>query len=367
MIFIKKNVCFLIGSLSGTGGIGRVVSILSKTLSISKMYNIYVVGYSDNNVSIKCSYNFYKDVLLFGLDQENKSMKKGIFNASKKLREIINDNDIDVLISCGALYFPLGVLSTGFKKCKLICWEHSNYYVTTDHTYSKLSRKIGSIFADKLITLTKKDMNNYIDNEKIKSIEYIYNPIDPILVSRDIKYNVESKKIISVGRLSYQKNFEALIEVAHRVFINHNDWEWHIYGDGEDREILKCKIKEYDLDKKIILKGRVENIYDIYNEYSMLVMTSRYEGFPMTIIESLTSNIPVISFNIQTGPDELIEDGINGFLVNFEDIEEMVDKINQLIDNKELRLSMSNNCYRIREKLNIDMIIDKWDDVIKSL
>lgn len=363
-----KNICFLMGTTNGTGGIGRVVSILSDALYKQNKFNISIVGYSDNDEeTLNCSYNYNSNINLLSLGQANRSMKDAILPATKKLRKLINKKDIDILICCGALYFPLGILSTKFSKTKVICWDHSNYHVNTDHSYAKLSRKIGAMFGDKVITLTKKDKKNYIKNEKIKNIDYIYNPLDPLLLNKQSEYNIESKKIISVGRLSYQKNFECLIEVANKIFSKHQDWEWHIYGDGDTKDLLREKISKYNLQDKVILKGRVNDLYDRYKDYSMLVMTSRYEGFPMTIIEGLAKKLPVISFDIDTGPDELIQDGTNGYLIEFENIDDMVNKIDKLIVDKELRKEMSNKSSIDIYRLEINNIVKKWTYVLESL
>ena len=99
--------------------------------------------------------------------------------------------------------------------------------------------------------------------------------------------------------------------------------------------------------------GKTDNMYQKYKDYSLYVMTSRFEGFALVNIEAHYFQLPVVSFNCNCGPDEIIQDGINGFIIDCFDVESMADKINFLIENKDERVKMSNNTSLDKEKLNI--------------
>ena len=96
--------------------------------------------------------------------------------------------------------------------------------------------------------------------------------------------NINSKQIVSVGRLTYQKGFDILCDVAKDVLSKNPDYKWIILGDGEDKEKLQSKIKEYNLQDRLILKGKVSNVEDYYENSALYVMTSRFEGLPMTLL-----------------------------------------------------------------------------------
>ena len=198
-------------------------------------------------------------------------------------------------------------------------------------------------------------------------MEYIYNAIE--LPKHDVAYDSNSKTIISAGHHIPIKNFCIIPEIAKKVFEKHKDWKWEIYGgkNGEDYEELKRKIYSYGLEQNIILCDRTDKIYEVYKVSSMYVMTSLMEGLPMVLLEAKSYKLPIVSFDIETGPDEIIEDGVNGYLIKPYDTDEMAKKICELIENAELRKKFSDNAYIGIEKFDKDGIVKKWIDVMGEI
>ena len=159
------------------------------------------------------------------------------------------------------------------------------------------------------------------------------------------------------------------MQVAKSVFAKHPDWQWHIYGDGEQNyknQIIDL-IKQNSLENHIILKDNHSEIYDLYQDYSFLVMTSRYEGLPMVLLEAKAKKLPIVSFDINSGPSDIIRDGVDGFLIKPFDCEAMADKICELIENPELRQKLSDNAYGNLDKFSKEKIIKQWCDLIDEL
>ena len=101
--------------------------------------------------------------------------------------------------------------------------------------------------------------------------------------------------------------------------------------------------KEAQIDEQMHFNGQVTDLYERYKQYSIMVMTSRYEGFPMTLLEGIGNGLPLVSFDIPTGPSEIIDDGENGYLLQEGDINGMVYRLDQLMSNQNLRIAMSDN------------------------
>ena len=127
--------------------------------------------------------------------------------------------------------------------------------------------------------------------------------------------NNESTKLVTVGRFDYQKGYDYLVQVAMKVLSEKSDWTWEIYGSGNQDEVDKIKelIKENDLQDILFIKGLEKNQDLIYGDKGIYVMTSRYEGLPLVLLEAQQYNLPIVSFCCPTGPSEIVENGVNGF------------------------------------------------------
>lgn len=144
-------------------------------------------------------------------------------------------------------------------------------------------------------------------------------------------------------------------------------WTWDIYGEGELKDSLQKMINENGLSEKIRLMGQVSDLYDRYRDYAFMVMTSRYEGFPMSLIEGAANRLPLISFDIPTGPNEIIVDGVNGYLINADSDKDMVVKIRKLIENQEIRESMSKEVYQLTQAFAMERILKQWKILFNKL
>ena len=346
------NICFL-GGYSG-GGTERACFAVANELC--KDNNVYILenGYHDPFFQLSSTIKY------------TKLQRRDIVGRNKEVYNFLKTHNIDVLITLEAMTGIISLVPAKLAGCKHIVWEHANFYQKQGSRYTHTLRKIELKLVDAYVVLTKRDLNNFKKNFKIKcAIDYIYNSVEatdtPI-------YNSDSKTIISVGHIRKIKNFTAIPDIASLVFEKHPDWRWEIYGDakGEEYEKLKAKVNDLGLEEKVVFCGRTNDMDSVYRKAAMYVMTSLQEGLPMVLLEAKTRKLPLISFDIETGPDEIIRDGVNGFLVPPYDIEIMAERINSLVEDERLRRSFSDNSQLDMEKFDAEEIANRWKMLIDN-
>ena len=174
------------------------------------------------------------------------------------------------------------------------------------------------------------------------------------------------KMVISVGRLCYQKDLQILIDAWAIVNRKYDSWQLDIWGDGVDREVLENKIEDLGLQDVVNLKGISHNIGEEYPNYSLFVLPSRYEGFPLVLVEAMQFGMPCIGFNIP-GNDAIIEDGRNGHIVKERTPEALAEKITDTIYNSDKMKEMSVNAVESVQRFDKDKVMGMWNNLFEEL
>jgi glycosyltransferase involved in cell wall biosynthesis len=157
-----------------------------------------------------------------------------------------------------------------------------------------------------------------------------------------------------------------LIKAFAIVREQHPDWSLVIHGEGIEREKLESLCQTLHIERNVSLPGMSSNLPAEFNKASIFSMSSRFEGFPMVLIEAMASGLPCISFNC-SGPDEIINDGVNGLLVNEGDIKQFAEKIIFLIENPEKRMELSKQAILKADKYTAPQVRTRWLEVLKDI
>lgn len=358
----RKTIAFFVLNIFQVGGIEKVVTIIANKLI--ENYDIMIISLF--KTAPTPFYDLNKNIKVVNVLEKTINVRNNFFKIRKILKKQLNELKIDIFINCGMGYVPLNIFMK--NKSHYISWEHSNCKIGKKFGITWWGRVLSSKYANTIIFLTKKDLNNFTKMYKCSNnvnLVQIYNPIEIKKINH--KYNIKSKKILSCGRLEPQKGFDILINVAKLVFEKEKKWQWDIYGDGQDRKMLENLIKKNGLENHVILKGTVKDMHEIYKDYAFFVLTSRYEGFCLVNIEASSNLLPIISFNCNCGPDEIIAENINGYIIENFNEKEMAEKILQLINSDKTREEFSKNSNYDKEKLDIDYIMKQWQKLLSNL
>ena len=352
------------------GGGERVAANLCNDLV--NYFQVSLIMY--NNAS--SVYRLKDEVKKIHLLNKDSCTRVQIHFSALKLRKYIKENNIDVIMIIGRSSYPLVPIlaSLGIKTRIIFCDQSTLEYTkyvprgVIGGAYRLVTQWAINTFCARIVTLTIKEKNNYqrkysIPENKLLSV---YNYIE---YKKLPEYNDCSKKIITVARIDYAKGMELLIEVAAMVLSEHPDWRWDVYGDGDSiytNKIIKLK-NQYGLDGKLFFCGKSDKIYDKYPQYSMFVFTSRYEGFGLTLLEAMAFGLPVVSFDIFSGPSEIVRHNVNGYLVKNFDVFQMKNYICDLIKNPEKRKAFRDNSRIDKEKFDKKNIVKKWKKILLGL
>lgn len=175
-----------------------------------------------------------------------------------------------------------------------------------------------------------------------------------------------SKRVIAVGRYSYQKGFDMLVKSWNIVSKEHPDWTLNIFGDGTHGELSEL-IKELGLEETCLLHPSVKNISEEYYKSSIFALSSRFEGLPMVLLEAIAYGLPPVSFACPCGPKDTILDGENGFLIENENIEALAEKICFLIENDTIRKQMGQKARNKSEDFRMENISKQWKNLFETL
>lgn len=179
--------------------------------------------------------------------------------------------------------------------------------------------------------------------------------------------NMIEKRAIAIGRLDYQKGFDNLINIWSEVNKDNPKWRLDIFGDGPLENDLLNQISSLGLEDIVKIHSAVKNIETELLKSSMIVMTSRYEGFGMVLIEAQTCGVPLVAFACKCGPRDIIIDGENGFLIEEGDESMMIERINELINNPELRIEMGKKAKAMSSKFTMEKIMSEWMTLFDGL
>ncbi|MEC6127699.1 glycosyltransferase family 4 protein [Acinetobacter ursingii] len=344
------KVCFIISSLKYKSGIERVACVLANAL--------YKSGYSVEIVNRDTKKNNVAYPLETGVKVYSYSGNYFKFYQSVEKHIQSSMPDHIVLHNMGKLSLLLSFLKIPFKS-KLISLEHVAFLSRpkwVQFFYKVRAKKINQI-----VTLTQNDAQVYSSFHKNVTV---INNISPFVLSLDkLSYRQDSKTVVSIGRLTYQKNFEDLLLAWSLINNEISDWSLHIYGTGEELHNLKKLIEERKI-RNVTLKGQTDNVEQVYCNAAFYVMSSRYEGLPMVLIEAQTFGLPIISYDCPHGPAEVIKEDITGFLVENQNYQKLAEVMLYLIQNPDKRSQMSIQSLYNAKKYSVEFILEQWEKLV---
>lgn len=219
---------------------------------------------------------------------------------------------------------------------------------------------------DAVTALTEESARWLEANTKARRVAIIPNavtwplPVQAPIVRPDSVCAFGRKILLGVGRLDAQKGFDCLVEAFAGLAGKFVEWDLVIAGDGPLRPVLESQIRKARLERRVFLPGRVGNMGEWYERADLYVMSSRYEGFPNTLVEAMAHGLAAVSFDCDTGPRDIIRHEIDGLLVPNEDIGKMASVLDRLMDDANLRAQYAVRAAETVERFANERIADMW-------
>ena len=347
------------------GGMERVLADKMNYLSECYGYDVVLVTVNQGGHSIPFSLNPQIKHIDLGVRLHQQYMysviKRFFINrqSEDQLKSKLNDTFLQIsadLIICTKLDF-VGVLNEVRGRTPLIVESHTlckaDYYERPGllrrlhiWEYKRQVRK-----ANAVVALTAGDAKDWLEYNKL-----VYVIQNVVHVNNSNKYSdYTENKIIFVGRFTKQKDFESLLRIWSIVFSRHPDWILDVYTDGK-----------IDAPGVSVFKP-VANIMEKYFNSSILLLTSLFEPFGLVFPEAMSCGLPVVAFDCPYGPADIITDGVDGFLIKNRDINEFADRVCQLIEDRELRVSMGQAAVKSAQRYRADVIMPKWKELFERL
>ena len=357
------KILFYFNSMTPAGGIERVIATLANKF----------VQFMDVTILVKDkAYSHYpldERVKIISLDNEitfnmysklNRVFEAGknFIGSQKKLKKVLKENKFDYYY----VAHPLNALEFHFAR------GIDNSVILTEHggvdAYNTVYKKIKNWLYPKgkcYSVPTKTDTNVY----RKMGFNTVYIPHFRSQLRYE-KAALENKIALSVGRMTEAKRQWILIDLWDRIVNHHNikDWTLHLVGDGNLKETYIKKIKDLNLESYIKILPPKKEVEDYYKEASLFLLTSQSEGFGMVILEAMSFGVPCVSYDCPAGPRDMITDGLDGFLVEFDNFAELEKATLELINNEAKMIEFGNQAFEASKKWNDDNILAEWKKLL---
>jgi glycosyltransferase involved in cell wall biosynthesis len=350
------TIVFVLASL-GSGGAERVVSLLANKM-VERGNQVEII-------CLKFNYVYYQTdsrVKVTLAMQQTKNRLTEVFWLRKYLKQ--QKPDVVIPFTEGVYCFTiLSLLGTGIP---IIASERLDPAAMSKTR--KILKRILLPFADWLVVQTQ-SIKDYFPESIQKKTSIIYNPVNDSvfnLPSLQGRAGERLNRIISVGRLYPQKNQEMMIRAFAKVADEFPDWQLVIFGEGPLRESLELIVDSLELQDRVLLPGRTEQVVEELRKSKIFCMSSDYEGMSNAMIEAICVGLPIISTKV-SGTDELIKDSENGLLVEIGDESSLEDCMSKLMSSAVERENMSDRDRKIAGLFDIDYIVNQWMELIDKV
>lgn len=359
---------YIVPNINNEGGVARVLSIKANYLVEKLGYEVHILtqnkGFSPLFYSFNSSIVFH-DMILKGTVFQ-------FFNSFvKALNSTIEAIQPDVVIVCDnglkAYLIPFVLRN----KVPLILEMHSSKFIEERESGKTIFTKVAAtcIHAFKKSGIQKYDRFVVETNESISE----WNIDNTIVVPNPIWFTsgkvsaLDSKKVIAVGRHTYEKGFDRMLQIWKKVVAKHSDWTLEIYGKSSENVDLRLLAENLGISGNVVFHEPVQNINEKYMEASFYLMTSRFEGFGMVLIEAMSSGLPCIAYDCPCGPKGVLSQNEDGFLIKNGIELDYIKAVETLIENQAIRIEMGKKAKLSSAKYNIDAIMKTWNQLFYEI
>ena len=355
------KLAFVIGDISSTGGIERVLSILTDSF-VDMGHEITIVSLFKANNNVNYYFNHkvnivYLSQLKYALETQGGWKRLLMFiKVLPKVKSFFSKNCFDLILGEG---FPVNwTLYLIGQKNNVIACEHVyyNYYNTF---IRKIREEVYRHFAA-VVVLTENDKKHY--TKKNNNICVIPNPV---IIENLYQSDLSSNNMISVGRLEKPNGYDMLLKSLPIVFERFPEWKLNIWGEGTLKADLIKLRNRLGLQKYVNFCGNTKEIEKQYLSSSLFVMSSRYEGFPMVLIEAAAHGLPIVSFDCPEGPADILKED-RGVLVTPNDTDMLSKSLIEMLGNVQKRKYYACRGKEVVNEYSIDVISQKWEKLFKN-
>lgn len=352
---------FIIPDVAKAGGVEKVVTQLSGYLQQTEKFQVTILNCVPLTGDI--FYPVHPNVAIESLNYAD--YPKGIFSKIKwygKLAKAIDQyllhQTFDVVLGEG------GYVAASLSRCKnknviKVGCDHVSF--TAGHFLHHLVRKMLFKKLDALVVLTKENYRYY--HRFVKNVHIIPNFVTPV---PEPNKNDRRKIVMASGRLVHQKGFDLLITAFKGVYERFPDWKLEIYGEGTDREKLENLRDGLGLENAVALPGETQNLGGHFQNAAIFVLSSRFEGFPLVLLEAMSFGLCCVSF-ANGGADELLEHGVNGLLVQKNSPEKMTEAICAMIKERSTREKMGLAAAVTARNYELSNVGKQWTTFLNQL
>lgn len=360
------HIVILSSRLDMPGGIERVV-VNTANLFNKKGLKVTILILDDTPHSfyaIEQGVGIEHHTLSFGITPEGNvlSRKLKLLSDVIKLRRILLRIKPDFIIS-SEYPFTIAALLTRIKKHScLLAWEHHHYNWLEKNAFWETMFKLAYPRLHGIICLNKTEAALFANHGETFVI--------PNFVATQTAGPADNRTntILSVSWLIPRKGIDLLLKIAKDILTKYPGWNWKLIGDGEMKEdVMQFKSSEAVGDRLIWQSPGETAINEEYKQVSLFALTSRFEAFPMVLLEAMSHGLPCVSFNCPTGPSDIITQGKDGILVEEENTETFASALSALIEDVEKRRSMSAQARKNVERYSEENIFKLWSDLFEKL
>jgi len=360
-IFTPRKVDFLIGSMEA-GGAQRVISILANYLAEK--------GYTVRIISLWGPDHYKLDERIQRIRLHKKPfLESKLFNGFLNFLSFYRkkSNRPDILSSHIDLYGFVSIPIGKIYNIKVIVSEHNNHLAYNNRAQSICWNYLYPK-ADVVTILTEFDKEHFLKLNKNTIV--VRNPspfeIDPNAGSN----NKGNNEIVAIGSLDryLHKGFDNLLLVAQKVFEKNPKWKLKIVGEGDTGlKFLKSEVERLGIGDKVEFMGYRNDVKEILANTEIFVLSSRFEGLPMVLLEAMSQGVACISYDCISGPSDIITHNHDGILVEDQNIDAMVSQLHELMNNEALREKLRTNAPKALDKFSIENVGRQWEGIFQKL
>lgn len=355
---------YITNGINGAGGLERVLAVKASYLADQLGYEVHILSLNEPQPH---PFYTFSDKIHFHSCEVKGNPLQYIFSYVKGIKNTVSIIKPDVISVCDdglkGFFVPLFL----GKKVPIIYERHASVQLNfsshsigfTTKVLHFLMQQLGRTF-DVFVVLTNGNLKEW----KSKNVLVIPNPLS---FYPDATSELNTKRVIAVGSHSYNKGYDLLLAAWAQVVAIYPDWVLHIYGKYDSDHIFIKLAKQFTIEKNILFSPPVSAIENEYLKSSIMVLSSRSEGFGMVLIEAMACGVPCVAFDCPHGPADIISHEEDGLLVKAQDVNALVASINRLVQDEALRIKMGAHARENVKRYLPEQIMPLWDTLFKKL